>query len=334
MLRSFYLSFIVVSAAAAALAIGAQAQQPGQPGADGGSHDQPRVFYFPKPVKRTPYEPPMKPLIRLADLKAKHRGEKSWRELVISDNNTSAYVIQAPPGSKQGRLLYADSPAWWVVIEGRIRFEIEKPDRSFETFEARKGSYVFAPERMLHSLEVVGSAPAVRFEVTVVGATPVFPRPPEAPKKGEEYIAVTVRPGPNPLDVPDPNGKPRPSHVNVYDLAEQRKPSKRWSLHTLKKNRAGSTLICGFASEEPEAEPGYRGHFHADFAEFWVVMLGELRWIFEGDAGNAVIAEEGDIVYAPPKTFHLPQFYGEEGLNCRLASNAYPASNHLFDAPH
>ena len=47
-----------------------------------------------------------------------------------------------------------------------------------------------------------------------------------------------------------------------------------------------------------------------------------------------MIAEEGDIVYAPPKTFHLPQFYGEEGLNCRLASNAYPASNHLFDAPH
>ena len=288
MLRSSHVLSVVASAVVATLAISAQAQQSGKATADGRSLDEPRLLYFPKPVKRTPYQPPMKPLTRLSDLKAKHRGEKSWRELVISDNNTTATVIQEPPGSQQGRRPYADSPAWWVVIEGRIRFEIEKADRSFETFEARKGSYVFAHERMLHSLEVVGSAPAVRFEVTVVGATPVFPQPPKATAKGVEYIPVTVRPGPNPLDVPAPNGKPRPPHVNVYDLAEQRKPSKRWSLHTLKKNRVGSTLICGFASEEPEAEPGYRGHFHADFAEFWVVMLGTLRWVFEGDLDNAV----------------------------------------------
>jgi hypothetical protein len=33
-----------------------------------------RIFYFPKPVAPTPYRPPMKPLTRLSDLKAKHYG--------------------------------------------------------------------------------------------------------------------------------------------------------------------------------------------------------------------------------------------------------------------
>jgi len=34
-----------------------------------------KVFYYPKPLARTPWEPPMQPVTRLADVKAKHRGE-------------------------------------------------------------------------------------------------------------------------------------------------------------------------------------------------------------------------------------------------------------------
>ena len=83
-------------------------------------------------------------------------------------------------------------------------------------------------------------------------------------------------------------------------------------------------------SEQPIG-PNNRGHFHADFAEFWVVMLGELRWTFEADVPNSIIAHEGDIVYAPPKTFHAPQFWGKQGLNCRLTSSTYPSANHFYD---
>jgi len=42
----------------------------------------------------------MKPLTRLADLKAKHYGNSNWSELVIDDGNSRAYVISAAPGSK------------------------------------------------------------------------------------------------------------------------------------------------------------------------------------------------------------------------------------------
>src|SRR6266446_4178805 len=138
----------------------------------------PRIFYFPKPIAPTPYKAPMKPLTRLADLKAKHYGNTNWREVVIDDGNTRAFVISAAPGSKVARHLYPDSPAWWVVQEGRIRFEIETP-KGPQTLEARKGSYVFAPERHLHSFEVVGSEPAIRLEVTLAEATSVFESQPE-----------------------------------------------------------------------------------------------------------------------------------------------------------
>jgi hypothetical protein len=95
----------------------------------------PRIFYFPKPVAPTPYKAPMKPLTRLADLKAKHYGNTNWSELVIDDGNTRALVISAAPGSKVARHLFPDSPAWWVVQEGRIRFEIETP-QGWQKFEA------------------------------------------------------------------------------------------------------------------------------------------------------------------------------------------------------
>jgi len=59
-----------------------------------------KVFYFPKPLARTAYRPPMKPVTRLADLKAKHGGEENWRELVIDDGNSKGYMVQEGPGSQ------------------------------------------------------------------------------------------------------------------------------------------------------------------------------------------------------------------------------------------
>ncbi len=84
-----------------------------------------RVFYFPKPVARTPWQPPMKPVTRLADVKARHRDEQSWREPVIHDENSRAFLVQEPAGTSHARKLYPDSPAWWAVLDGRIRFQVE-----------------------------------------------------------------------------------------------------------------------------------------------------------------------------------------------------------------
>ena len=298
--------------------------------------EAPRVFYFPKPVRPTPYRAPMKPLVKLAELKAKHRGQANWNELVILDNNTRAQVISAAPGSKVAAHLHPDAPEWWVVQEGRIRFRIETAPRVFETFEARKGSYVFAPERHLHSLEVMGAEPAIRFEVTLADATPVFEAPPEKSAGSEvEFIPVKLDTGPNPLDVPNkavPNksGAPERLHVNIEDLEAAHRGQSAWTEPAIRKNRLRGNFIYGHERDNPKRTAGYRGHFHADFAEFWIVLRGKLRWIMEG-IEKPLIAEEGDIVYAPPKTFHIPEFWGD-GPACRLTSSTYPSANHIFDA--
>jgi uncharacterized RmlC-like cupin family protein len=100
----------------------------------------------------------------------------------------------------------------------------------------------------------------------------------------------------------------------------------------MRKNRVRGNFICGQAvAGDGTPASGARGHMHSDFAEFWIVMLGELRWIFEGDVATAVYGKPGDIVYAPPKTFHMPQFWGKQGLNCRLTSSTFPSANHLYD---
>jgi mannose-6-phosphate isomerase-like protein (cupin superfamily) len=290
-----------------------------------------RVYYYPKPLARTPWNPPMKPVTRLADVRARHHGEPAWRELVIHDENSRAYIVQEPAGTKRERRLYPDSPAWWAVLDGRIRFEIEKADRSFETFEATTGSYVFVPERMLHAFEVLGTQPAIAFEVTLASATPIYPERPRTAQPGVEYIPVRLSTGPNPLDVPEPAGKGWPVHFNVSDLAKQNEAKKSWTQEAIRKNRARGNLICGHAGTDQAPGPDNRGHFHSDFAEFWVVMLGELRWTFEGDPSSSILASQGDIVYAPPKTWHVPQFWGKTGLNCRLTSSTYPSANHLYD---
>jgi len=299
-----------------------------------GAQEAPRVLFYPKPIVRD-YKPPMKPVTRFADVKAKHKGQTTWRELVIEDGNSVAFFVQEPVGTKHERHMYPDSASWFAVLEGEIRVEVEKSDRTFDVINATKGSYVFVPERLLHSVEVVGTAPAIRYEVTLgPSSTPVFEKKPASTPKGIEYIPVTLSTGLNPLDVYNEGsgGKPWPYHVNVYELEKRNATKKNFTQEAIRANRARGNFICGYRPSSFPTEKGDRGHLHTDTAESWVVMLGELRWVFEGDEKNAIVAKQGDIIYAVPGTFHSPQFWGKEGLNCRLTNSSMPSLNHLYDA--
>ncbi len=145
------IAFLIVAAHAQTAASAAAEQKPSA-----------KVFYVAKPIQPAPYLAPMKPLVHLADLKQKHKGEVNWTELVVYDKNNRAEVTSAGPGVKLPRQLHSDAPEYWVVLEGRVRFEVEDPPGKFQTFEAGKGDLVLAPERHLFSLEVIGSEPAIR----------------------------------------------------------------------------------------------------------------------------------------------------------------------------
>ena len=284
-----------------------------------------KVFYAPKPIEPSPYLTPMKPLVRLADLITKHKRQANWSELVVYDKNNRAEVISAAPGSRVPRHLHSDAPEYWVVQEGRIRFEIEDPPGTLQSFEAAPGDLVLAPERHLHSLEVIGTSPAIRLQVTLPDTTTIYETKPEQREAGVEFTAVTLSTGNNPDEVPE-DGKPARVFFNIDGLQKEHPGRRSWSDLAVRKNRAHANIICGYASDARHT-PGDLGHYHTDFAEIWIVMRGREQFAIEGL--DAFVAGAGDIVYAPAKRWHLPEPFGE-GVSCRLAMTPYPAGNHLY----
>jgi mannose-6-phosphate isomerase-like protein (cupin superfamily) len=287
----------------------------------------PKIFYFPKPIHPLEYTAPMKPVLRLADLKAQHKSQANWTVLVVDDKFNRGEVISAAPGTKVAMHLHADSPEYWVVSEGRIRFQIEEPPGEFKTIEAAKGSMVFVPERRLHSFEVVGTEAAIRFQVTLPDIVSIYASKPEKAKAGIDYIPVTLSTGNNPDEVPN-DGKPDRLYWTFDDLDKEHGGKRSWSDLAIRKNRAHVNVISGYAADV-QHRPRNRGHFH-DFPEMWAILRGQLQWTVEGQ--QPFVAGEGDIVYVPGKTWHLPEPYGD-GPACRLAMTPFPAGNHLYDPP-
>jgi mannose-6-phosphate isomerase-like protein (cupin superfamily) len=284
-----------------------------------------KIFYVAKPIQPLPYLAPMKPVVHLADLEQKHKGQPNWTELVVYDKNNRAEVISAAPGSKLPRQLHSDAPEYWVVLAGRIRFEVEDPPGQFQTFEAGKGDLVLAPERHLFSLQVIGSEPAIRLAVTLPDTTAIYETRPEHPEKGMEYIPVTLFTGNNPDEVPN-NGRPDRLFFNIDALQKEHPGRRSWSELAVRKNRAHANIICGYAADVKHIA-GDLGHYHTDFAEIWTIMRGQQSFSIEGL--EPLVASEGDIVYSPAKRWHLIEATGE-GMSCRLAMTPYPNGNHLY----
>ena len=85
----------------------------------------PTLLWAPKPTATPAYPAGHKPWIKLADLKAKHKGEPAWREVVVDDGRLMAEYVAAPPGTKVSPRLHPDTREWFAVVEGEVRVEIE-----------------------------------------------------------------------------------------------------------------------------------------------------------------------------------------------------------------
>jgi mannose-6-phosphate isomerase-like protein (cupin superfamily) len=111
----------------------------------------------------------MKPLTKLSDILADHKGLKNWKATVVNDVFLHADYIQMAPGEMTLRRAHPDTREWWVIQDGAIRFTID----GVEPFVATKGCLVQVPYRTFYSMETVGDKPSLRFEVNIAGATPI-----------------------------------------------------------------------------------------------------------------------------------------------------------------
>jgi mannose-6-phosphate isomerase-like protein (cupin superfamily) len=277
--------------------------------------------WAPKPVTPSKWVAPHKPHTKIAEVKASHKGQANWHQTIVDDDHLNGVYVQNAPGMKVGRRFHPDTRCWWVVMDGQIRFEIEGQD----PFVATRGSMVQVPMQTIFSFETIGDKPSLRFEVNIAKAKTLYPQDVQPPKiSGIEFIPVRLNRKPGPYD----NGnKP---HINLHELAKAPGYKGGRFVHD---DRAVSNIIYGRNADLPPVNDKERGHYHPECAEFWVVMLGQIRYKMEN--AGVIVAEEGDIVYAPPFTFHAPRWWGD-GPSCRLAMNGYTNIAHLFDAvrPH
>jgi mannose-6-phosphate isomerase-like protein (cupin superfamily) len=277
--------------------------------------------WAPKPVEPTKYVPPHKPHTKLADLKAKNKGRADWKEVIVDDDHLHAEYISTAAGTKVSKRFHPDTREWWIVMDGQIRFEIEGQ----EPFVATKASMVQVPMQTIYSMETVGDKPALRFEVNIARAKTLYPQEVQPPKTaGLNWILVNLNRKPGPYD----NGNQ--PHINLNELAKA--PNYRGG-RFVHDDRAVANIIYGYEKDLPPLNPKDRGHYHPECAEFWLIMAGQIRYPIENQ--GVIIADEGDVVYAPMFTFHAPRFHGQ-GPSCRLAMNGYTNIAHLRDAvvPH
>ena len=284
-------------------------------------------------VQRTPggkgYVAPNKPHHKIADVKARHKGQTDWRETAVKDGEAIAEYVSVAPGGKLSPRLHPAVPTLFVVFEGEMRWQIENQ----EQFTAKRGSMVHVPAWTIFSYDSVGSVPAVFIEVNAAHYEPVFPATSPAPAALPGRVVTKMHFNQR---TPTPYVPPNRPHFNLHD--------------SIAAGRGGGVFIntphmyananFGFADPNDPANPnrgrgrGGRGaaepvatinpnapggHLHPDNVEWWIVLTGQIEAKFE--AGH-FIASEGDILYAPPQMLHAMANYGPGG-SCRIAIGWY-----------
>jgi mannose-6-phosphate isomerase-like protein (cupin superfamily) len=279
----------------------------------GGGQQQAIIGWAPK--KPAGWVAPNKPHTKLAEVLAKHKAQKDWTQTIVSDDYLHADLIQMAPGGKTQRRFHPDTREWWVVWDGQIKFNIEGQ----EPFIASKGYLVQVPYRNVYSMETVGDKPSLRFEVNIANARTMYPvdeTPPRTP--GITFVRVRL-PGKGKYDQ---GNKP---YLDFNAMLAGTEKQRRF----IADDRAVGNVILGYAKDLPPTTDADKGHFHEECSEFWFILAGKVEYKLE--TVGMILADEGDVVYAPRQMWHRPRWAGD-GPSCRLAMNGYQDIGHLFEA--
>ncbi len=278
----------------------------------------PTAAWAPKPIATPAYPPGHRPWVKLADLKARHKGEASWTEKLVDDGRLSGEYYAAAPGTKIARRFHPDTREWFAVVEGEVRVEIEGQ----APFTATRGSLVNIPRQTIYSLETIGTAPSLRFVVNVARARTLFPQDvePPAPAAGTAWVPVTIN---RTAGRYDEFNQP---HLNIHEAAA--KNEKYAGGRFVRDDKSEMLVLYGHEKNMPPLDPADKGHFHAESAEFWLVFTGQIRYAFEGQ--QPFIASEGDVVYVPAGTWHATRYTGA-APSCRLSITEYVGNALLLE---
>jgi mannose-6-phosphate isomerase-like protein (cupin superfamily) len=273
--------------------------------------------WAPMPVQPEGWVPPNKPLTKVSELCAKHAGEKNWTETVVSDKLFHADYISMALGAKTARRFHPDNRAWWIIQDGQIRFTIEGQ----EPFVASKGFLVQVPHRLVYSMETVGDKPSLRLEVMIANATTMYPiDETPTPVPGMKFERTRV------ANIKGSYDKANVPYID-YNLTIAGNPVAKQNQNQFIGDPHGIVnIIRGDPKKQPPARESDKGHLHETGPEFWFILEGQME--FKIGSLPVFVADQGDVAYAPVRTWHRIRFAGD-GMATRLAIVGYPNS-HVF----
>jgi quercetin dioxygenase-like cupin family protein len=102
--------------------------------------------------------------VRLEEVKGRHDAPPWSERLAVTDHVVGTLICQAPGHPNDRHYHVRDE--WWIVLEGRIDWEIEgEPER----VQAQPGDFIFVPSGRFHHIHVVGDRPAIRLAISFPG---------------------------------------------------------------------------------------------------------------------------------------------------------------------
>ena len=207
-----------------------------------------------------------RPHTKLADVLARHKGQADWAETIVDDESLFAQWISMGPGSKTPRRMNGDTREWWIVQSGTLRFTVD----GREPVVATKGVMVQVPYRTFYQIENVGTEPALRFEVNVTRARKLYPMDETpVPVAGFEYVQ----------DARDGRAR-RARSAEPAGRGLQQGRGRPGARRRVRHRR--SQLRQHHHGPYQKPQPGNKGHYHEEGGEFWLIMLGKIRYNIEG----------------------------------------------------
>jgi mannose-6-phosphate isomerase-like protein (cupin superfamily) len=277
-----------------------------------GTRPEPLHAWAPQPVRPAPYTAPNRPLKKLADILARHAGKGDWAETEVLTRDFIGQYISMGRGQKSKTIFWADDRVYWWVQSGQMKVSIDGQ----APFMASRGFLVQVPYRVPYSMETVGDAPAVRFEVRASGAIPNYVAgETPTPVKGWKFVDAIYT----------GRGKYDDANKPYLDFQKDIVEGGGKGGGFVRDDHTWANVIRSAAVPTPP--PTEWGHFHENFAEFWVVMEGREEFLIEGEP--LVSAEVGDIVFAPEERWHRALAAGS-GMGTRLAITPRPPSLHYY----
>jgi mannose-6-phosphate isomerase-like protein (cupin superfamily) len=107
--------------------------------------------------------------MRIADVVARS-GPPPWSVRLIADERNLVTLIANPPGSGNRPHWHKDFDEWWVVLAGRLKWELT----GGTVIEAAKDEIVWVPRGTVHHIQNIGNDLSLRMAIAMPPAVHYF----------------------------------------------------------------------------------------------------------------------------------------------------------------